>query len=186
MSRILKVEGQYDVPTKNVLVLGCIDLRLTDETIAFLNADNLQNRFDYFTLAGTSLCTHAKEFAADFDNKILKKFSHFTDWRNTLLNHVQSAIELHQIMDVYIIEHRDCGAYKIFLKDGTFGPDRAEEEEEAHLKYAKTLAKKLEKLKTRYLSHDGTIKTTMLKVHAFLIDLRGDVQLLYTTGSIGH
>lgn len=181
MSRVLAVTGDYNIPLRNVLVLGCIDLRLTDETMTFLKNDNLQNRFDYFTLAGTAVSTQAKQFSADFEAGVLRKFSEFTHWRTAFLDHVQAAIDLHQIMDVYIIEHRDCGAYKIFLKDGSFGPGKERQEEEAHRKYASALAKTLEQYTTRYLDHTGNIQTAKLKVHAFLIDLRGDVKLLYTT-----
>ncbi|GGH72162.1 carbonic anhydrase [Filimonas zeae] len=180
MLRVLTVRGDYNMPLKNVLVLGCIDLRLTDETMAFLNNDNLQNRFDFFTMAGTSVTTQVASYPSDYNPDVLKHYSNFTHWKDTFFDHVQAAIDLHQIMDVYIIEHRDCGAYKIFLKDGSFGPGKEDEEEEAHRKYASALAEKLEQYTTRYLDHTGSIKTAKLKAHAFLIDLRGDVKLLYT------
>lgn len=176
--RPIQIEENYTLPKKNVLVLGCIDLRLTDETVAFLHADNLHNRFDYFTLAGASLCTQASVFRKDFKKEVLTKFKDFTHWRQTLLEHVQSAIDLHQIADVYIIEHRDCGAYKVMLNKGEFGPGQEHKEETAHQKYATELAKELEKLETKFLDN-GKIVTKHLNVHAFLIDLRGDVKLIY-------
>lgn len=57
----------YPRPKNNILVISCIDLRLTDNLMKFLSAENLENRYDLVTLAGASLCgandeTVSKEF----------------------------------------------------------------------------------------------------------------------------
>ena len=50
----------YALPEKNVLVISCIDLRLTDNLLEFLHHDNLINRYDHVAIAGTSLTAFAK------------------------------------------------------------------------------------------------------------------------------
>jgi hypothetical protein len=45
---------------------------------------------------------------------------------------LRTAYKLHHIKDVYIIEHRDCGAYREFLgTDGDFDEDEADKEAES-------------------------------------------------------
>ncbi|RYY53626.1 MAG: hypothetical protein EOO09_17350 [Chitinophagaceae bacterium] len=176
LTRIVKTKGSYELPRKNILVLACIDLRLTDETINFLHQDNLHNRFDYFTLAGSSLCTCIdKDNKIDFKDEILKRYENFTHWEKTFTEHVELAISLHDIHDVYIIEHRDCGAYRGFLKNGNFGPGQEQQEFDTHQRFAKLLANRLEGMK---LNNPKDQPYPKLKVRAFLIDLRGDLEVL--------
>jgi hypothetical protein len=78
---------------KNVLVLSCVDLRLLDNLVTFMNSENLENRYDQFILAGAAAGAMHKVF---FDHLVL-------------------AVGLHQIKYVYIFEHRDCGAYMEFF-----------------------------------------------------------------------
>lgn len=159
----------YAVPQKNILLLTCIDLRLMDEIVHFMEFDNLTNRYDQFTLAGASLATQVKEFAEDFNPEAVKAFDHFSAWNTSLHQHIELAIELHKIKDVYIIEHRNCGAYAAFLNDGHPKTDEAEFKQ--HLKYAENLCRQIKK---RYKDHG-------LEAHSFLMDLRGNIELLYST-----
>jgi carbonic anhydrase len=41
----------------------------------------------------------------------------FPAWATTFWDHVQVAIDLHHIHKVVIMDHRDCGAYKVIGKD---------------------------------------------------------------------
>lgn len=99
-------------------MLSCIDLRLTDNLLEFLHFDNLTNRYDHFALAGTSLLTQVDhpDLKKLFDKKALDKMPGHKLWKQTWIDHLNIAIELHRIEDIYIIEHEDCGAYKTFLK----------------------------------------------------------------------
>ncbi len=49
------IDGSYAPPRHNVLLLSCIDLRLIDELAAFMDRDNLTNRYDHLVYAGAAL-----------------------------------------------------------------------------------------------------------------------------------
>lgn len=141
-----------------VLLLSCMDPRLLDDTLHFMNHDNLTNRYDHVILAGSAL-------GAVGGN--LPQFEH---WRKTFWDHVAGAVELHNIEDVYIIEHRHCGAYhKIFKVAPEFGdtPEEMAAEAELHLQYAEQLTNELH---TWSETHHHP-----LRVRSFLMDVRGRV-----------
>lgn len=78
--------------------------------------------------------------------------------------------------DVYILEHRNCGAYKVFLgEQGAFDDSPQHHEAELHLhnEYAQQLAAKIRDW--------SQTRGTPLQVHCFLMDLRGNVELLPPT-----
>jgi len=174
----------YQLPHKNILVLSCIDLRLTDNLLHFLHFDNLQNKYDHFALAGTSLlCSQDKDsFSCDHHQ------TYHEAWNTTFEQHVQIACNLHHIQDVYIVEHQDCGAYATFLKPELTDFKNLQEEKNLHLKFAQELADKIHENENYAYSNkkktlDGTSieKKYKINVHCFFIDLRGNVELLYTT-----
>lgn len=178
--------GSYKLPKKNVLVISCIDLRLMDNLLDFLHHDNLQNRYDHIILAGTSLCTHVEKKKELFKPDVLNKFNDFEHWKQTLYNHLDIAIALHDIRDVYIVEHEDCGAYREFLKDGEFSSRNPEVK--THKDFALTLSKQIQshlhekkKVKEEDEHHKVIeIEQYHLNVHCFFIDLRGNIELLDT------
>jgi hypothetical protein len=158
---------EYQLPKKNIIVIGCIDLRLTDDVLNFLDFDNLTNRYDIVTLAGTSVSTGATraEHTKLFKPEVLQQFDSFKHWKQWLYDHIKLAIALHQIEDVYIIEHEDCGAYKAMLVDSHF--PTWEDQVNCHKKFAVALSKDIQSLYN-------------LNVHCFMIDIRGNVRLLDT------
>lgn len=91
-----------DPPRKNVLLLTCMDQRMLDDTVRFMNSLNLQNRYDQVALAGGAM--GALRLPAGAPSK----------WQELLLAHLEAAIEkLHRpIKDVFLVDHLDCGAYK--------------------------------------------------------------------------
>lgn len=166
--------GIYHLPKKNILVLSCIDLRLTDNLLEFLHYDNLINRYDHFALAGTSLLTQIKnpELKELFHYKNLgNTIDNYNDWDGVWKDHLKIAIALHDIRDVYIIEHEDCGAYQNFLTEEALSVG----EHQCHVKFSKALAKEIHAVKIK----DGD-KTVGLNVHCFLLDLRGNIEHLYS------
>jgi len=165
MSAVLNYpsETEYTLPKKNILVISCMDLRLTDNLVDFLHFDNLHNRYDHFILAGTSLLT-TSQYKADFKKGVLKKYGH---WKDTLSDHIKLAKQLHKISDVYIVEHQDCGAYSGLLRSNIDLSDPLDEKN-CHAKFARELA---DRIYDKYTLH----------AHCFFIDLRGNVELLYTT-----
>jgi hypothetical protein len=179
------------IPKKNVLVISCIDLRLTDDTVKFLHHDNLTNRFDHFILAGASLCTCVADSKVNararsrFDQEKLKKNEDFNHWRKSLKDHIKIAVDLHHIKDVYIIEHTNCGAYKVFLNKKYSNP---KVEVAQHKYFANILAEEIhtERHEELHLNKEGKpvqiskgkyqMDTYHLNVNCFLINLRGDVE----------
>ena len=85
-------------PRKNVLLLSCMDLRLLDNLVAFMKFENLENRYDQFILAGAAAGA-----------------MQMPSWHKAFFDHLVLAVGLHQIKYVYIVEHRDCGAYAEFF-----------------------------------------------------------------------
>ena len=92
------------------LLLNCIDYRLTDATTRYMDERGMAGKYDQLILAGASLGAKNDRFPA---------------WGLTFWEHVQVAIDLHHISRIVVLDHRDCGAYKVILgKDLT---DPAEE-----------------------------------------------------------
>ncbi|MGQ9366939.1 carbonic anhydrase [Azospirillum sp. ST 5-10] len=95
------------------LLLSCMDYRLVDDTTRYMDGRGLTNNYDHVILAGASL-------GALTDQKVA--------WNETFWNHVDVAKQLHHIKKVMVMDHRDCGAYKVFL-GADFSTDRAKETE---------------------------------------------------------
>ncbi|WP_422928169.1 carbonic anhydrase [Singulisphaera sp. PoT] len=156
-----KMPGKYPPPRHNVLVLSCMDLRLIDELAAFMDRDNLTNRYDHLVIAGAALgVTHHTK----------------RNWKKTFFEHLAIALELHEPHDVYIIEHRNCGAYRKIL-GLDFDDHQLDEEKVEHGRWATKLRREIEAWwPTHAPKKDG--KPLPLHVHGFLMDLRGDIELL--------
>lgn len=158
----------HPTPRGNVLLLTCMDLRLLDEIVEFMANDNLENRYDHVVFAGAAAGAVGAPGATDADGKPLC----FDHWKSTFKDHLGAAVELHDIRDVYILEHRDCGAYRKVFRYHTeeFGDsdDDRRCEDELHAKYARLLEKKIVKWHPKLKGH----------VHKFIMDLRGTVDVL--------
>jgi len=182
----------YRVPHYNVLLISCIDLRLTDNIVQFMDHDNLTNRYDHFILAGTSIGI----FVADLDEAELVLIPEYGVWLDTLKHHIDLAIQLHEVKDFYIMEHRNCGAYKSFLKDHKGDFDEMEDgfnaEYRSHLKYAVKLrdvileyveesGAKIAASDNRDVNKHAIKYNGKFNIHSFLMDIKGNVELLDTT-----
>ncbi|CBS90679.1 carbonic anhydrase [Azospirillum lipoferum] len=84
----------------DTLLLSCMDYRLMGHVASYMNARNMQANYDHVILAGASL-------GALTDKK--------PAWGEAFWDHVAVAKELHHIKRVIVMDHRDCGAYKVFL-----------------------------------------------------------------------
>ncbi len=94
-----------DPPRKNVLLLCCMDQRLLDETVRFMNDLNLHNRYDQIALAGGAMGVHRLPASPTEPTG---------SWWSVFTSHLSAAInKLHRpIKDVFLLDHLDCGAYK--------------------------------------------------------------------------
>lgn len=179
-------DNTYLPPRGNVLLLSCMDLRLMDNIIHFMNHDNLTNRYDHVIFAGAALGALGAPGAKDHEGNLLKKKA-YRHWKKAFFDQLLGAIRLHQVSDVYILEHRNCGAYhKVFhivKNDFDESPVEQEREKCCHYKYASWLERKIskwfqKKTKTKKLRRKNKIKIDSLGIHKFLMDVRGNVERL--------
>ena len=80
------------------MVLSCIDPRFQPKVFYYLKKKNLTGKYSSFTIAGGSIGVTAKK----------SKKWHSTFWEN-----LATSIKLHNISNLIVINHYDCGAAKI-------------------------------------------------------------------------
>lgn len=95
--------GAAKAANVTALAITCIDYRLVDDAVRFFDAKKLTEDYDQVSLAGASLAAVSDKFPS----------SNAAFW-----DHVGIAKQLHHIKKVIVVDHRDCGAYKVaFGKD---------------------------------------------------------------------
>lgn len=129
------------------LLLSCMDYRLVDDTARYMDGRGLTNNYDHVILAGASL-------GALTDKK--------KAWGEAFWDHVDVAKQLHHIHKVIVMDHRDCGAYRVFLGQDLAG-DKAKETA-AHAEQLRTLAAMIKQ------------KHPDLEVELLLMSLDGSVE----------
>lgn len=132
----------------DALLLSCMDFRLMDDIERYMSGRGLRDKYDHVVLAGASLGAITDKYPA---------------WNKTFWEHLDIAIKLHNIHTVVVLDHRDCGAYKVIL-----GPEHAKEpklEKDTHAAQLKKLQgminEKYPKLKveTLLMALDGKVET---------------------------
>lgn len=117
-----------------VLVLGCIDPRYSAVMTSFLTQyQEVQFIYDLFILAGASLGANQSYTAFPTPRADGNRGSYLNNvladgaagignlgqtWGPTFFDHLSIARALHQITEVWVFDHLDCGAYKLIL-DGS-------------------------------------------------------------------
>ena len=109
--------GQVDA-----LLLTCMDYRLENETLAWMDGRGLRDKYDHVVLAGASLGAQTQQRP---------------DWGRTFWQHLDVAIQLHHVHKVIVLDHRDCGAYRVFL--GADAVKTPEAEYAVHARHLKRL-----------------------------------------------
>ncbi len=84
------------------LLLSCMDFRLLDETEQYMAGRGLRDRYDHMLLAGASLGALTERYPA---------------WNDMFWQHLDMAVNLHEIGRIILLDHRDCGAYKAILDE---------------------------------------------------------------------
>ena len=87
----------------DALLLSCMDYRLMDDVERYMDGRGLADKYDHVILAGASLGAITDVYPT---------------WQQTFWDHVDIAIQLHNIQRVILLDHRDCGAYRMVLGDG--------------------------------------------------------------------
>jgi hypothetical protein len=97
------ITTQAEGATVTALAVICIDYRLVDDAVKFFDSRKLTNDYDQVSLAGAALAAVSAKFPS----------SNAAFW-----DHIAIAKQLHSIKKVIVVDHRDCGAYKVaFGKD---------------------------------------------------------------------
>lgn len=92
------------------LVITCIDFRLIDDAVNYLNSNGYIENYDEFILAGASL---------GYNTSLNKISSSYSGWDKVLENHIDISYSLHNIKEIIVMDHMDCGAYKVQLNNNT-------------------------------------------------------------------
>ncbi len=133
-----------------VLLLTCIDFRFFRLIAQKMEKVGLGGKYDHFILAGAALGATLDFSDAHLPKPVppnceCKPLLPRLHWQQVFIEHLQIAMKLHDtISRVVIIEHRECGAYKTFLKPSGYPKPTAKKdpERDAH----KAQADKLEQI----------------------------------------
>ena len=109
------------------MVLSCIDPRFQPKVFNYLKKKNLTGKYSSFTIAGGSIGVTAKKF---------KK------WHSTFWENLATSIKLHNISNLIVINHNDCGAAKIVNGNNKFSTTI---ENKIHNQSFKIIKRKLKK-----------------------------------------
>ena len=130
--------------TAKSLVLTCMDFRFVNDTVQFLNKE-YKDDYNKFSLAGASLGYNQNTFP---------------EWSITFDKHIELAKDLHDIDEIIVVDHMDCGAYRILYDNPSMSK---EEEYDLH-------RKNLDKFKAIINKNHPS-----LKVSTFLVDTDGSI-----------
>jgi carbonic anhydrase len=115
----------------DALILTCIDFRFPHQIVNYMDSLRPPGKpritYDHVILAGASLGVFSGVFP---------------QWAATFWDHLAVSIKLHNIKQVYLIDHRDCGGYREFgaLPSTDQVPAGSETERQVHQHYMDRLA----------------------------------------------
>ena len=200
----LKVtQNQTEVHKAKAIILTCMDFRVIDDTTFLLNSLGYNNNYDQFILAGSSFGllhdsdnwkdeNSSVESSQETDASVIAspKSDLITSLENTINNfndeclsksfylHIALAVMLHDIKEIIIIDHIDCGACLAILTKLLNKPKHEiqdETEYEYHLKSIKYFKQNFEthKKNIKNLVSSQEIKTKIdeLTTKCFIVDL---------------
>jgi hypothetical protein len=142
------------------LVITCIDFRLIDDAVYYLNSKGYLNNYDEFILAGASL---------GYNTSLNGVNSQYSGWDKILENHIDISYTLHKIKEIIVIDHMDCGAYKAQLNGGNAFSKY--EEINQHIKQLNNFNTTIN---NKYIKDDGSSK---YDVKLWLMSLDGTVDI---------
>ena len=129
-------QGENTRQAEQAIVLSCMDFRLVDDTVIKLNRMGYINNYNKFVLAGSSLGYNG--------------IANIKDWDAIFDKHVDLSIKLHNIKDIIIIDHLDCGAYRLAYTEDEINQVGEYNLHRQNLKTAKnTLNRKYPQLKVK-------------------------------------
>ncbi len=118
------------------MVLSCIDPRFQSKVYKYLKSKKLTGKYSSFTIAGAAIGVTNQKF---------KK------WHSTFWENLKTSIKLHQINNLIVINHKDCGAAKIVNGKKKFSSLIEDKiHKQSFEKLRKTLRKKHPNLKVNF------------------------------------
>jgi hypothetical protein len=164
-----------DPPRQQVLLLSCMDLRLLDDIVVFMDGLNLQNRYDHFSLAGAAMGAHRLGSPVCPEGLELP-------WKAVFFTHLETAINVlkRDIKDIFLLEHIDCGAYKYLHPDPDVKKKYSEERDLTKLKAfhrveTSAFAKEIGAFCKDQHKRQGGDAWEGIRIHCFVMDLIGRV-----------
>ena len=144
-NRSKNVRDRLSEKTAKAMVLSCMDFRFVDDKVNFLNKIGYRDDYSKFVLAGSSLGYNQDTFP---------------EWSKSFDKHIELAKDLHNIDEVIVVDHMDCGAYRILYDN----PSMSKEEE------YKLHQKNLHEFKSLINKKFSSLRVTLL-----LINIDGSV-----------
>ena len=130
------VRDRLSEKTSKALVLSCMDFRFVNDTVYFLNKE-YKDSYNKFSLAGASLGYNQDKFK---------------EWGIVFDKHIELSKQLHDIDEIVVVDHMDCGAYRILYDNENMSK---EEEYKLH-------QKNLNKFRELIHKKHPSLKVTML------------------------
>ena len=129
--------------TADALVLSCMDYRLVDDIVVYMNQRGMANNYDHVVLAGASLGV----------------MSEALKWSQTFWDHLDVAIKLHHIKRVIVLDHLDCGAYRVVYGKSFVGDEEVAIHKEQLARLRSTINTKYPDLmvETLIMKLDGSV-----------------------------
>ncbi|MDF3047449.1 MAG: hypothetical protein K0R73_567 [Candidatus Midichloriaceae bacterium] len=131
--------------TASTLLISCVDFRLRDETEALMEKIGLLDSYDEIVMPGASLAVMSE------------KHKH---WAETTKDIIGLLKDLHNIKQIILLDHKDCGAFKV-----VYGAKKVETDEIClHKSVMAAAAKKIQKsfpdlkVYTLIMGLDGTVE----------------------------
>jgi len=146
---ILPLRAARASGTTEALLLSCMDFRLMDDIERYMNGRGMREKYHHIVLAGASLGAITDKYPA---------------WNKTFWEHLDIAIKLHDVHTVIVMDHRDCGAYKLIL-----GPEAVKDAKTEKLAHTAQLDKLKDKINQKH---------PKLKVETLLMALDGSVEAI--------
>jgi hypothetical protein len=95
--------------TAVAMVFNCMDFRLRENTTCNLNCRGYYNNYDEIIAAGVSLGYNGLSVPVQLQSNYSS--STFTGWSDYVDTHITLGNLLHNINEIIIVEHAQCGAY---------------------------------------------------------------------------
>lgn len=178
-------QSQLEAHNAKAIVLSCMDFRDIDDLTFLFNKLKYNNNYDQFILAGASfgILTNDDNWTSKSISLIPALGTQLTSsnsqdyLQKSFFLHVALAVMLHNITEIIIIDHMDCGACKAILKAllGETDIDQVKEYS-YHIKSLQYILQKKDIFlnKIADMVTDGSIKERIrkLQMRCFLTDLK--------------